>query len=115
MKVTDIFKPPFRADGAFIYSADGVMCLMAANCRYYPREMMNRIVQLINGESKPTKKADVGVNFSEICINGDPVLTVRGWEHLTGTLNLSMEEAEKRQAEFAVCVVERLKGQEDTI
>ena len=52
MKVTDIFKPPFRADGAFIYSADGVMCLMAANCRYYPREMMNRIVQLINGESK---------------------------------------------------------------
>lgn len=115
MKVTDIFKPPFRADGAFIYSAYGVMCLMAANCRYYPREMMNRIVQLINGESKPTKKADVGVNFSEICINGDPVLTVRGWEHLTGTLNLSMEEAEKRQAEFAVWVVERLKGQEDTI
>ena len=115
MKVTDIFKPPFRADGAFIYSADGVMCLMAANCRYYPREMMNRIVQLINGESKPTKKAYVGVNFSEICINGDPVLTVRGWEHLTGTLNLSMEEAEKRQAEFAVWVVERLKGQEDTI
>lgn len=115
MKITDIFKPPFRADGAFIYSADGVMCLMAANCRYYPREMMSRIVQLINGESKPTKKADVGVNFSEICINGDPVLTVRGWEHLTGTLNLSMEEAEKRQAEFAVWVVERLKGQEDTI
>ena len=115
MKVTDIFKPPFRADGAFIYSADGVMCLMAANCRYYPREMMNRIVQLINGESKPTKKADDGVNFSDICIIGDPVLTVRGWEHLTGTLNLSMEEAEKRQAEFAVWVVERLKGQEDTI
>lgn len=115
MKITDIFKPPFRADGAFIYSADGVMCLMAANCRYYPREMMSRIVQLINGESRPTRKADVGVNFSEICINGAPVLTVRGWEYLSGTLNLSAEEAENVQSEFAVWVVGRLKGEEDTI
>ncbi len=115
MKVTDIFKPPFRADGAFIYSADGVLSLMASNCRYYPREMMNRIVQLINGESKPTKTADVGMDYTEIYINGDPVLTIRGWEHLTGTLNLSADEAEKIQNEFALWIVCRLRGQEDTI
>lgn len=115
MKVTDIFKPPFRADGAFIYSANNVMVLMAANCRYYPREMMNRIVQLLNGDSNPKKKSDIGVNYSEICINGDPVMTVRGWEYLTDVLNLSTEEAEKVQCQFAVWVVERLKGQEETI
>lgn len=115
MKITDLFKLPFRAEGAFIYSADGVVVLMASNCSYYPKEMMNRIVQLINGDSKPNNTPDVGVNFTEICINGDPVLTVRGWEHLTGTLNLSAEEAEKMQNEFAVWVVQRLKGTEDTI
>lgn len=115
MKATDIFKPPFKADGAFIYSADGVLSLMASNCRYYPREMMNRIVQLINGESQPTKTADIGMDYTEIYINGDPVLVVRGWEHLTGTLKLSADGAEKVQAEFASWVVNKLRGQDNTI
>lgn len=115
MTVTDIFKPPFRAEDAFIYTANGIPVLMAANCSYYPREMMNRIVQLINGEDKPRGSSDVGVNYTEICINGDPVLTVRGWEHLTDTLKLSVDEAERMQTEFAVWVAERLKGEEDTI
>lgn len=114
MKITEIFKSPFRADGAYIYSANGVMSLMAANCRNYPREMMKRVVQLLNGESKPKGCPDIGLNGTEICVNGDPLLTVRGWGYLTGPdgLNLSPEEAEKTQYEFAVWVVNRLRGEE---
>lgn len=114
MKVTDIFRPPFRADGAYIYSADDVMSLMAANCRNYPREMMDRVVQILNGESKPKGTSDIGVNGSEICVNGDPLLTVRGWSHLTNPtgLNLPSEEADKIQYELAVWVVSKLRGEQ---
>lgn len=111
-KITEIFQPPFRADGAFIFSANGVMSLMAADCWNYPDEMMARIATILNGESKPKGNPRIGLNDMEICINGDPLLTIRGWGYLTGAggLNLSIEEAEKIQSDFAHWVVDRLQG-----
>lgn len=112
MKITEIFQPPFRAEGAFIYSANGAMVLMAANCRNYPKEMMGRVAQLLNGEDTPKGGASVGVNDEEICVNGDPLLVVRGWEYLTGAngLNLPQNKAIEAQRSFAVWVVDRLRG-----
>lgn len=112
MKITEIFQPPFKADGAFIYSANGALVLMAANCRNYPKEMMSRVAQLLNGDSAPKRGADIGVNIQEICVNGDPLLTVCGWEHLTDVngLNFSPEQAEETQKNFAIWVVGKLRG-----
>ncbi|WP_301856144.1 hypothetical protein [uncultured Duncaniella sp.] len=112
MKITEIFQPPFRSEGAFIYSANGVMALMAANCRNYPKEMMSRVVQLLNGEDTPKGGADIGVNDNEICVNGDPLLVVRGWDYLTGDngLSLPQHKAIEVQRTFAVWIVDHLRG-----
>ena len=114
MKATEVYKPPFRAEGAYIFSSNDVMSLMAADCWNYPDEMMQRIVEILNDESKPNGTPEVGRNDMEICLNGDPLLTVRGWGHLTGVggLNLPPEEADKIQDEFAVWVVSKLRGTE---
>lgn len=113
MEITEIFRPPFKADGAYIFTADNAMALMAADCYNYPDEMMDRITAILNGDVKPKIGADIGVNGSEICVNGDPLLTVRGWGYLTGTggLNLPPEEASKIQDKFAIWVVYKLRGE----
>ncbi len=113
MNFLDVYRPPFRADGPMIYSSNGVLALMAENIAYYPEQMMKRTVEILNGESESMGCPDVGCDNGEIYVNGDPFLMVRGWGHLTGVgaLNLPVEEAAVIQDEFAVWVVEKIRGQ----
>lgn len=112
MNFLDIYKPPFRAEGPMIYSANNVLALMAVSIDYYPEKMMQRTVEILNGQSESMGCPDVGCDNGEIYINGDPFLVVRGWGYLTGIcgLNLPEEKAATIQDDFAVWVVEKIRG-----
>lgn len=113
MKALEVYIPPFKAEAGIIFSSNNVMALMAYNVDYYPEKLIERTVAVLNGTSPAIKGADIGLNYGEIIVNGDPTLVVRGWGYLTGTggLNLSDEEAARIQDEFAYWVVQKLRGE----
>lgn len=112
-KATEIFKGPYTTDGSYIYDSNNQMCLMAGDCENFPEEMLKRICEILNG-TKPTKGnpavCAVGPN---IYLNGDLILVVRGWGYLIGVgcLNLPEKEAAKIQDDFALHVVNCLRGE----
>jgi len=70
------------------------------------------IVALINGEKKGAIEGEVTYDREQQTINvdGNVILIIRGWGHLTGTLNLQPEKAAFLQDEFAKYIVEKLSG-----
>ena len=113
MDIIEIYRPPFRSDGSFIYSSNDIMSLMPATVKSYPEKMLARTCEILNGYSKPFGTADIGCENGEIYVNGSPLLVVRGWGYLTGVggLNLSAEQASLIQDEFAIWVVRKLRGE----
>lgn len=113
MNFLDVFQRPFRAEDAYIYSANGVISLMAIYCDRYPEQLTSRTAQVLNGESKPKPGADIATDNGEIYINGTPVMVIRGWGHLTGRGGLALpeEEAAAIQDDFAQWVVGVLRGE----
>ena len=102
MTALEIYKPPFRADGPFIFSSNDVMTLMASDCHNDPEKLAERTCQILNGESKSNGNPNITDSNGEIYNGTQMLLVVRGFGHLTGQggLRLSIEEALKIQDEF---------------
>jgi hypothetical protein len=113
MNALEIYIPPFRADGAFIYSSNGVMALMAADCKNYPEKLMERTCQILNDEVQSNGNTNIGYSNGEIYNRGELLMVVRGFRHLTDVngLNLSTEAALNMQDEFLRWVVHKLQNQ----
>lgn len=112
-KPTDIFPAPYTTDGVYIYDAHNQMCLMAGDCDNYPIEMLRAVCDILNGTKTSKGNAGVSADGINIYLNGDLLLVVRGWGHLTGCggLHLDEEEAAKIQDDFAQHVVNCLRGE----
>lgn len=112
MKALDVYKPPFKSDGVFIWSSNDVMALMDASEYDNSEEMMYRLAAILNGEIEPATRKDYECNDPEICLGGKVLFVVRGWGHLTGAggLGLAFEEAVAIQDEFAQWVISKLQG-----
>lgn len=102
MNALEIYKPPFRADGLFIFSSNNVMTLMASDCLHDPDKLMERTCKILNGECKSNGNPNLTYSEGEIYNGAQLLMVVRGFGHLTGTggLKLPVEEALKIQDEF---------------
>lgn len=112
MKAIEIYKPPFKSDGVYIWTADNVMALMNISEYHNPDEMMHRLTAILNDEIKPATNRIYDYSAPEILLDGKPLFVVRGWGHLTGIggLNLSPKDAAAIQDLFAHWVISKLQG-----
>lgn len=81
---------------------------IAFTCLTDNRELLQRIIDKINGNSNEQFNAECKGQI--IYIDGCKILLIRGWGYLTGIggLNLSYEEATKIQDNFCEWCIERL-------
>lgn len=102
MTALEVYKPPFRTDGLYIFSSNNVMTLMAADCHNFPDKLMEKTCQIMNGESKSSGNSNISYSNGEIRHGAQLLMVVRGFGHLTGQggLGLSGEEAIKIQDEL---------------
>ena len=72
------------------------------------------IIGILNGTLKKKVTNKVTYEQGYIKLDGQPMLLLRGWGHLTGcgALNLPPDQAAKIQDDFANWVVNKLKGTE---
>lgn len=116
-KATEIFKGPYTTECGYMYDSNGQMCLMVGDCSNYPEEMLNRVCEILNGTNPTQGNASVSSVGPHIYLDGNLILVVRGWGYLTGEggLNLPEEESKKIQDEFALCVVNCLRGESPSL
>lgn len=103
----DVWKPPFRVSYPYIFSAGGVMSLMASDDS--SEEVMNNLCALLNGSEGVRYAAkDVSVEYPCDIIAGDRRFVARGWGHLTGVGGLNLDEpvAARVQDEFVEWIVD---------
>lgn len=112
MKALDVYKPPFKSDGVFIWSSNEVMALMDVSEYDNSEEMMYRLAAILNGEIEPASRKEYEYKGPDICLGGKALFVVRGWGHLTGQggLGLTFDEAIAMQDEFAQWVISKLQG-----
>lgn len=84
MTAKEIYRPPFRNDGAYIWTADNVMALMATDCMHDPEKLMERTCQILNGEVKSNGNPNLTYVNGEILNGANVILVVRGFGHITG-------------------------------
>ena len=115
MKALDVYKPPFRHDGVFIWSENDVMALMIEDEFIDDYPLLDRTCDILNGKCKPKGDAEIVHANGEIFCNRKHMFTVRGYGHLTssGGFNLPMEEAIRLQDEFACWVCTTLTNQDN--
>lgn len=108
MKALEIYKPPFKSDGIYIWSSNNVMALM--NVSDYGCSLIDKLADILNGKLAPSSSQNYEYRAPEILLNGEVLLVVRGWGHLTGAggLNLDVDVANKIQDEFAEWVINKL-------
>lgn len=108
----EIYKPPFRTDGVFVWSSNDVMALMCADGIADQELLLTKLCDILNGTAKPAKISEYNYYATEIYCNEKLLLIVRGWGHLTGkgALNLDEETAVQIQDEFGKWVISKLSG-----
>ena len=110
MDFKEVYKGPFNTDKycpVYIWSSNEVMSLMI-EIDDFDNEFIYELVNKLNGQSYKTFNVERDYEDAvRLVINGKPFL-VRGWGHLTGTLNLSNEEAAKIQDDFINWIIEVL-------
>lgn len=113
MTALDVYKPPFRTDGLYIFSGNNVMTLMASDCQNDPQKLMERTCQIMNGESKSYGNPNISYANGEIYNGSQLLMVVRGFGHLTGhgALGLPVEEALKIQDEFGEWLCRLLRNE----
>ena len=78
-------------------------------------EQKEKIVRILNGSEEKLKKQH---NFSykngTIYIDNIAFIVIRGWGHLTGSLNLDTKKAREIQDEFADYIIKKLSKNETT-
>lgn len=72
-------------------------------------ELVKDILSVINGESDK-KFEDVEYQDEIIKVNGKKIFLIRGWGHLTGTLQLDPNNAIKIQDDFCNWMIKKLKA-----
>lgn len=117
MEHTEVFKGPFTADKqcCYIFCNDGSqMCFDVMDER--DASLGKRIAALLNEESDVEYFDDIGVSDDGqyICNGHSPILMVRGWGYLTGTLHLPGKEAVKVQNDFVKWAAQMLSGYRET-
>lgn len=101
----DIYKGPFTIDNnyCYVWSANHVMTF---NCLIDNEKLLDSIIEKLNYGTLDCYNTKYENEI--IYINDCPVFLIRGWGHLTGSLNLHTEEAVKIQDDFCNWVVETL-------
>ena len=108
MSIEEAFVPPFRLDpgGYRVY----VWCKSGIAFNLLNASEGERIVALLNGEEGVKPFNDINSDNRDTIKNGyAPLLLVRGWGRLTGTLGLDVDEALKIQKEFKEWAMKQLK------
>lgn len=107
----DVYKKPFRADeyGSYVWSSNGVMTFSSYDNANLP--FMKRVCRVLNGEIKADfpHKFEASKDNTAILYNGELVLLVRGWGHLTDCVNPKL--AANIQDDFIAHVVKTLNGE----
>lgn len=117
MDFKKVYPAPFKTDGVYVWSSPGAdgfetMALMLYESLDEQGEaILNRIVQLLNGDAKPNKPQLLSYSAPEILLNGEPFLVVRGWGYLQ-TATKTNAEAAKIQDDFAAWVIDKLTMKE---
>lgn len=110
MKAIEIYKPPFHISEPYIFSSNGVMTFVILT---RDDNLIKKICEALNNEDAHlnlesiTYKDDIYIQK-----DGENILLIRGWGHLTGrgALNLPDKEAIKIQDEFRDWVISKLKN-----
>ena len=121
-----VYKLPLKAriSGLKVFTADNVMAfdfvfgplanIIEGSIRTLSESDRNNVVDLVNGTKKGTVEGIILYNKEEgtITIDGNAIILIRGWGHLTGSggLNLPPKRAAAIQDGFANYIVEKLTG-----
>lgn len=108
MTFKEVFEPPFRLDpgGYRVY----IWCKTGMAFNLLNASEGERIVALLNGEEGVQPFDAIDSNGRDIITNGyAPLLKIRGWGRLTGTLGLDVDEALKIQNDFKEWAMKQLK------
>ena len=122
----DAYKLPLKLWGigeVKVFTADNSMAFdfmfemfydMYPKMKIIPGDSKLDVIALINGEKKGKVEGEVTYNQKEqtIDVDGQPILLIRGWGHLTGTggLNLQPEQAAFLQDQFGQYIADTLSG-----
>ena len=108
MTFKEVFEPPFSLDpeGYRVY----IWCKQGIAFNLLNASEGERIVALLNGEEGVQPFDNINSNEGDIINNGyAPLLRVRGWGRLTGTLALDVDDALRIQKEFREWAMKQLK------
>lgn len=128
MNWSDVWKLPLKLDdfGFYVWDANDKMALMFYENEEYDddvdfapiaQRIRSQMISQINGESYFAPFTGLRYEKGEFINNdGDNVLCVRGFGHLTGVggLNLNDEEASRIQDEFGQYIIEKLHDSKTT-
>lgn len=105
MTFKEIFKGPFTLDDfkAYVWSDNGVMTF---TCLTYNDVLLEALIEKLNYGS--SDHYNVSYEKGIIYVDNVGVFLMRGWGHLTGSLNLPSEKAAKIQDDFCNWVVKTL-------
>lgn len=103
----DVWMPPFRVWGSYIFAKGEVMALTSAD--YCSEEELKKICSLLNGEDVPKFSKVEIVDPTTIKVN-EKYFLIRGWGHLigTGALHLDEDFAAKLQDDFVKWIIETI-------
>jgi len=109
MDFREVYTPPFKVTdgGIFIKAANGVKAFTVAAKNL--EEEANNVVRVLNDEGGEKYDAVMTFGDNKIITSHASVLVTRGFGHLIGSANLSLEEAFKTQDEFIEWVVKKLE------
>lgn len=93
-------------DYHYIWGRDGMMVF---EYDVEPAENMRKVVNLLNGGAG-TALPDVRLEYPDITVAGQTLMTARGLEQLTYRKGLPEIQAEKIQKDFLEYCVKRLSG-----
>lgn len=74
-------------------------------------EQKEKVVRIINGsDEKSNRQPNFSYKDGTIYIDNIAFIVIRGWGHLTGSLNLDSEKAREIQDEFAEYIIKKLSN-----
>ena len=117
----DYFKFPLVYDCGLVFTSDYgrtfdfPLHILYPNAIILTEESQRKIVELLNDPTikfEPKNKLNLKFNEDNAIIYNDDkeFIIIRGWGHLTGTLNLDGESASKIQNDFANYILETLNN-----
>ena len=108
----DVFELPLKLDifwPAYIITNNNVIVF---NILKHDLDLINKILDIINGNSNEIIKNEIKYQDCKIVINNIPIFLIRGWGYLTGPggLGLSTGQAVIIQEDFVNWIIDKLQG-----